>query len=277
MRNLDDRFEQAEREQDPVRQAQLATELIPVYQQRAVELGRLRKAAINRAAEEQGKNYSAIAAEIGLTRGRIAQIRKSAPPAEREFFGIGPVNVAAPLRQMPDRSQPMHAGEDSRSVEVLKDFLTNQLTFHVERYDIPPSGDWTPKSEAVAICGPKSSPVTAAAIENDPVFDFRQDSDARWKIFDRASGYAYCSPMDEDEPRQSDIAYVGRTSYQGSPLIIIAGVHAIGSLGAVDYLTRELPTLYKQVGTESFSMIVGSTYQGLEIIESHLVAGPQRH
>jgi hypothetical protein len=85
-----DIFDRIRTESDPLRQAKMAGDLITVYQQRSVELSRLRKEAINRAAAERGLSFSAIASELGLTRGRISQIRQSAPPAERAFFGVGP-------------------------------------------------------------------------------------------------------------------------------------------------------------------------------------------
>jgi hypothetical protein len=61
----EDVFERVRREPDPVRQARLAGELISLYQQRSVELARLRREAINRAAEQKGISFSAIAAELG--------------------------------------------------------------------------------------------------------------------------------------------------------------------------------------------------------------------
>ncbi len=74
-----DEFAAVRAEQDPLVQARLATELIGTYQQRSVELARLRKVAIERAARERGMTMSAVAVEIGLTKGRITQIRQSAP------------------------------------------------------------------------------------------------------------------------------------------------------------------------------------------------------
>lgn len=85
MGHLDDRFDEVQQEQDPVRQARLAGELIEQYRQRSTELARLRREAVNRAVAERGTTYSVVAEELGLTRGRISQIRQDrASQAESE-------------------------------------------------------------------------------------------------------------------------------------------------------------------------------------------------
>ncbi|MFC7660888.1 helix-turn-helix domain-containing protein [Pseudonocardia benzenivorans] len=55
-----------------------------------MELARLRRAAIEEARDQLGGSYTEVAKAFGLTKGRITQIRNSAPPAHRAFFGVGP-------------------------------------------------------------------------------------------------------------------------------------------------------------------------------------------
>jgi len=74
-----DEFESVRADPDPVRRARRATELLMVYQQRSAELADLRRDAINQAATDQGLTFSAIAKAIGLTKGRITQIRQAGP------------------------------------------------------------------------------------------------------------------------------------------------------------------------------------------------------
>jgi hypothetical protein len=50
----------------------------------------------------------------------------------------------------------------------------------------------------------------------------------------------------------------------------IAGIHAIGSLGATHYLTTHLAELFAQAG----HVAVRASYDGLTITGSELVAGP---
>jgi hypothetical protein len=276
MGDQEDVFERVRREPDPVRQARMAGELITLYQQRAVELARLRKEAINRAAEEKGISFSAIAAEIGLTRGRISQIRQTGPPVERAIFGVGPVTVAVPLRDVPGRALPVISSEDSQAAERLTQLL-NDLAFQVHQYRIPPDGRWQPSGDTVAICGPKNSTVTAEAIDSDPFLSFERDSQGRWTIRERDGSRVYTSPMDDEDRTWADVAYVGRLAHRRGELLIIAGIHALGSVGAIDYLSRKLRDLYATVGTRRFSMVVLSGHEGDSVVRSELECPPRVH
>lgn len=269
-------FDRVRREPDPVRQARLAGELITLYQQRSVELARLRREAINRAAAEKGISYSAIAAELGLTRGRISQIRQSAPAPERALFGVGPVTVAVPLRQLSGRALPVISSEDARAAERLTQLLVGHA-FQVVQYRIPPDGDWQPSGDTIAICGPKSSHVTAEALGSDPFLAFEPDADGRWSIRERDGSDVYHSPMDEPEHAWSDVAYVGRLAYREAEIFVIAGVHALGSVGAVDFLARELAQVYAAVGTGRFSMVISSEHDGERVLRSEVVCPPRVH
>ena len=277
MARASDPFEDVQQEADPIRQAKLAGQLITVYQQRSVELARLRRQAINRAAEERGISYSAIASELGLTRGRVAQIRRSAPPPERAFFGIGPVTIAVPLREVPGRSLPVISSEDARAYDMLAARLA-ELGFQFSRYGIPASGHWTPPAgDVVAICGPKSSPVTAKAIESDPFLSFSELEPGLWVISDRVTGEVYESPIDVSDHKEADVAYLGRVATADRELLVIAGVHAIGSVGAVDYLIRSLSSLYAEVGTSRFSVVVASEHEGETVRRSEALCPARVH
>lgn len=270
-----DEFEAVRTDADPIRQARRATELLAVYGQRTTELARLRKAAIDRAHDELGMTYTEVASKVGITKGRITQLRKSAPPVERAFFGVGPVTVAVPVRVIGDRPHGVIALEDSTAAERLGDLLTS-LSLAVESYQIPPTGEWEPPTDAVAICGPKSSKVTAEAIAADPYLSFEPDTDGNWAITDRATGEAFVSPSDTGDPTQ-DIAYIARLPHQGHALVIVAGVHALGSIGAVEYLTANLPDLYGAVGDAPFSLVVSSVFDGTTVTETTAAWGPKVH
>src|SRR5213082_1665578 len=98
MRESADDFDSVRGDPDPVRRGLRATRLLTTYQQRAAELARLRKAAIEEAHRERGLSYTEIAKELGITKGRITQIRASDSRVERAFFGVGPVSVGVPYR-----------------------------------------------------------------------------------------------------------------------------------------------------------------------------------
>lgn len=273
-----DDFTAVRQETDPVTQAQRATELITLYQQRSTELARLRRDAINRAVETQGLTYSAVAAQLGLSKGRVSQIRSSAAPRERGLFGVGPLTLAVPVRNLGDRPGGVVAVEDATAAERMTAFLET-LSFYVTPYRIPANGLWTPPADAVAICGPKSSPITAEAIEADPYLTFSPDETGRWSLRERG-GEVFTSPMDaldEDLDPNADIAYVARLPFRGNHLFVIAGIHAQGSVGAVDYLTTHAGTLHEQVGDGPFSMIVRSTFDNGRTTTTEAIWGPRAH
>jgi hypothetical protein len=270
--SLDD-FEDVRRDPDPLRRGRRATELLTVYQQRAAELARLRRAAIEEAHQDQGLSYSRIAIAMGITKGRISQIRGTAPAVERVFFGTGPVSVGVPLRHdVTDRQRPLIAAEDAQTGEEIARLLAG-YGFAVTRYQIEPGMLVAPPGDTVVVCGPKSAPVGAALLARDPVLDMREDA-GRWQIVHRRSGQRYVSPADEPDPASTDLGYVGRHHDGEHVTVHIAGIHAIGSLGAARYLAGHLPDLFTETGDTSFSLLVRASYDGLTITGTSLAAGP---
>ncbi|MGH3290378.1 MAG: hypothetical protein ACRDP7_01060, partial [Trebonia sp.] len=133
-----DDFDDVRRDPDPVRRGRRATELLAIYQQRAAELARLRRVAVEDAHRELGLSYTQIAAAMGLTKGRVSQIRGTAPPPERAFFGTGPVSVGVPLRHgVAGRQRPLVAAEDMRAGEEAARLL-GEYGLAVTRYQIDP-------------------------------------------------------------------------------------------------------------------------------------------
>jgi transcriptional regulator with XRE-family HTH domain len=274
--NSDEDFEMVRREPDPLRRGRLATDLLAKYQQRSIELARLRREAIDQLRAERGLSYAAVAAEFGLSKGRVGQIRQGGPPVERGLFGVGPITVAVPLRPGGGRALPVIASEDALALERLTQLLEHML-FQVQPFRIPVGGEWTPTGDVVAICGPKSSRVTADALAADPVLDFREDDAGQWAIVDRETGETYRSPLDDDTDSAADVAYLGRLPFGGGTMLVIAGVHAIGSVGAVDYLTRHLADLYREVDQQRFSMVVRSQHDGETVKGSEALCPPRVH
>ncbi len=268
-----DDFDDVRRDPDPIRRGRRATELLTSYQQRAAELARLRRAAIEDAHRDLGMSYTQLAAAMGITKGRISQIRATAPARERAFFGTGPVSVGVPYRyRVTDRRRPLIAAEDAQTGEQVTRLLTG-YALAVTPYQIEPDTIAAPPGDTVVICGPKSAPVGAALLAQDGALSMRQDA-GRWWIVQLGGGQRYGSPADEEEPADADLAYVGRHQYGDHVVVHIAGLHAIGSLGAVHYLTGHLAALFAQAGDTSFSLVVQASYDGLAITHSRLAAGP---
>lgn len=268
-----DEFADVRRDPDPIRRGRRATELLTIYQQRSTELARLRRAAIEEARTERDMNYAQIAAALGITKGRITQIRASAPAAERALFGVGPVTIGVPWRyQVTDRERPLVAAEDMKAGEQAAQ-LVEALGFATATTQIEPDTDRPPAGDSLLICGPKSAPVAAELLNADPALRM-VEADGRWIVEHRATGNKYVSPSDKAQPESADLAYIGRHVEGDRVVLHIAGLHAIGSLGAVEYLADNATTLYGEVGDHSFSMVVRVEYDGLTIKHTEVVSGP---
>ena len=268
-----DEFADVRRDPDPIRRGRRATELLTIYQQRSTELARLRRAAIEEARTDRDMNYAQIAAALGITKGRVTQIRASAPPAERALFGVGPITIGVPWRyQVTDRERPLVAAEDAEAGAQATRLLEG-LGFATTSHQIDPETDHLPEGDAVVICGPKSAPVAAQLLDADPTLRMVENS-GRWFIEHRATGNVYASPSDDPKPVSADLAYVGRHVEGDRVVLHIAGLHAIGSLGALHYLANHAADLHAEVGDRACSLIVRAGYDGLTITSSEVVSGP---
>jgi hypothetical protein len=264
---------------DPAERARLATELLAEHQSLVARLAQIRRQAVAEL-RASGLSYAQVGQRLGLTRGRIQQL--SIGTVEREFFGGPAVTIATPLRATVE-GRPLVAQEDVEAAMILTRFL-NAADIATELHHISPSGELDVSPPAiVAICGPKSSPTVQALIAADPLFDFRTDEAGRWSISDRESGQAYASPIDDDASADRDFAYVARLPRpdSGAPLVVIAGIHAIGSLGASRYLAdpTNLRRLHRAVGAHPFSMIVESQFSRspLTTLLTHAAVEPRAH
>ena len=164
--------------------------------------------------------------------------------------------------------------EDAETTRIMSDLLRD-LAFEVRPVAIPTDGAWTPAHEGVVICGPKSSRISADFLEQDPKLRFHE-VDGRWVIEDRATGQRFESPLD-DGAKGEDVAYIGRMTRGGKTVLLIAGVHALGSIGAAGYLAENLAAIHDAVGADDFSMVVRSQFDGLTPTTKEAACGPVAH
>lgn len=269
-----DEFTDVRADPDLIRRARRATQLLAVYQQRSAELARLRREALEQAHRDLGLTYSEIAEQIGVTKGRVTQIRTSAPAPERALFGVGPVTIVTPYRlQATDRERPLLAAEDVTAADAAATLL-GALGFTTHPAHMGPDESSLPKGDLFLICGPKSSPAVAHLLDTDPRLTITRD-DRGWFLLDRATDSTHRSPLDEPEQRAADVAYVSRRTVGNRTITHVAGIHAIGSLGAVTHLAAHAHELYRDMGDRDFSLIVASTHEGLAITGTKVVGAPQ--
>ncbi|MFC5053232.1 hypothetical protein [Saccharothrix xinjiangensis] len=270
-----DEFESVRADPDPIRRGKRAGELITVYQQRATELARLRREAIEDARRSTDMSFTEIATALGITKGRVTQIRNTAPAPERAFFGIGPVEVALPGRLLRERSDVVIASEDDAAGSHLASEL-EKLAFVVpHRVVIDPRDEWEPKGDAVVVCGPASAHIGNKLMSSDPFLTMTLGDNVQWYIVDQKTGDRFLSPMDEAHPTRADHAYIARRKLGSHIVVHIAGLHALGSAGAAHYLMQSLPELYAQYGNQEFSMAVTTAFDGLTPKSTSVLVPPR--
>lgn len=276
MAEVDD-FDAVRADPDPLRRAQRAAALATRYQQRATELARVRKAAIEEAHRDKNLSYTEIAAALGISKGRITQIRGTAPGRERAFFGVGPVSVGVPLRRGIDHRMRTYIDASDALAQEQAESLLLSLSLGSERFTIEPDREEPPAGDAVVICGPRSAPVGARLLAEDQHLGFERHGE-RWFLVDRVSDERYSSPRLDDPPELADYGYFGRHREQDRIVIHVAGITAVGSSGVLHYLTSNIRQLYDDLGDVSFSMVVRCTFADDEttITGSELAAGPYR-
>ncbi|MEV6095214.1 sigma-70 family RNA polymerase sigma factor [Nocardia sp. NPDC051981] len=266
-------FEQVRNDPDPIRRGQRAAELMIIYQQRATELARLRKAAIEEA-HRNGLSYTEIADQLGITKGRISQIRSTAPGPERAFFGVGPVAVGVPRRFgfEEGRERPFFDANDEATREAIEGTLT-RLSLANSRFAIDQDMSEPPAGDSVIICGPKSAPIGRHLLDADPVLDFEHTEEAWW-ITDARSGNRHRSPYRCDSSVRIDLGYFSRRREAGRVLVHIAGITSIGSLGVAHWLDRNLSEVFSSSSTFISGVVECDFDADFAVTDSRLIVGP---
>ncbi|WP_162836655.1 sigma-70 family RNA polymerase sigma factor [Nocardia brasiliensis] len=269
-----DDFEQVRNDPDPLRRGQRATELITLYQQRATELARLRKAAIKEAHLDLGLSYKEIAERFGLTQGRVSQIRSSGPRPERAFFGVGPVSVGIPRRfgLEEGRERPFFDASDQATQELVETTL-ERLLLASARFAIDPDTDEPPPGDTVVICGPKSAPVARHLLAEDPVLGFERDDDGWW-ITDSNTGLRHQSPYRQDSANKTDLGYFSRRVADQRVVVHIAGITSVGSLGVAHWLDHHLPEIFDPAKPFVCGVVEADFSADFAITSSRLLVGP---
>ncbi|MDX2565045.1 sigma-70 family RNA polymerase sigma factor [Streptomyces sp. TX20-6-3] len=265
---------------DPLQRAKAAHALAGQAQEHGNELQAVRNEAMNEALRVGLLNSTQLASELGISKGRVSQLAKGAPP-ERLFLGSGKVIVAL-AEKLEDGNDkdgkrkaiqgPVIATEDVQTYERLRE-LAEDIGLEISFERIPLGGNVRlNRTNLVVICGPRLSPLIEQILESDPHLRFGKDDDG-WHLTDRNTGQVYRSPMDRGE--NGDIAYFGRLPRPDGKgtFLYVAGIHARGSGGVVHWLNKELTTVHRELKARRFSTLISSRFdpETLEIVASERI------
>ncbi|WP_432089119.1 sigma-70 family RNA polymerase sigma factor [Streptomyces sp. bgisy095] len=265
---------------DPLERAKVAHALAGRAQDYNNEFQAVRNEAMNESLRVGQLNSTQLASELGISKGRVSQLAKGAPP-ERLFLGSGKVIVALAEKLEDGNSEngkkkaiqgPVIATEDVQTYERLRE-LAEEVGLEISFERIPLGGNVRlNRTNLVVICGPRLSPLIEQILESDPHLRFGKDEDG-WYLTDRNTGQVYRSPMDQGE--NSDIAYFGRLPRPDGKgtFLYIAGIHARGSGGVIHWLNKELANVHRELKARRFSTLISSRFdpETLEIVESERI------
>jgi hypothetical protein len=254
----------------------------------------LRRSAIRQLVDAK-ISQNEVANRLGVTRARIGQIISGGPPPESAFLGNGPLTVAlgglstVEVQELRKRTRgtgnytmgeyipifeklyPLAArmGRDCRFVQIGADGYVD-----VNRENL------------IVLCGPRHSALFRQLIGvNDPHLGFVEDGDV-WHIEDKGTHESWHSPWDALPDRAiatsaGDHAYLGRIQRPNGSggFLYIAGIHAIGTLGAVHFLAENsnLADLYAKVGENCFSAVVSCQAERESPTSSWSISATQLH
>lgn len=219
-----------------------------------------------------GMNHSEIGEELGLTRARVSQILKAGPPSERALLAPEPgtpLKICVVQKRETDQGRPAIAQSTMASIGKIQR-LASDLGIEVSGDDgyevIPPPGiiDLN-DSNLVVLMGPRTSALIAQAITSDPAIQWQRDKRNDWYIRDTNTGQEFHSEFDGTPPAgegdRTCVAHIGRIRRPDGKggFLYLAGAHAPGTAGAVEYFIRETNSLWDRVKHSLWSAVVRAT------------------
>jgi hypothetical protein len=245
---------------DPGLRARKASELIDKYQAAVHELSQLRREALDEMVS-QGMTHTQIASIVGMTRARVGQLLSAGPRPERAILGNGPLTIAIGGKFEADKNNPNAVV----STELLAAYerLANLARTHglkAEYEVVPPPGMVELNRTNLIVMGsPRILPFVGQVLASDVRLGFVTDDDDLYLV-DRQTGESYRSWSGNDQA--TDYAYLGRLPRPDGHgnFLYLAGIRAMGTLGAAQYLAEHLVELYREVKNRRFSLLVASRY-----------------
>lgn len=251
---------------DPVERARRASALIDELASASSRVSGIRLDAI---AEMQaaGMNQTEIARNTGMTRARISQLLKTAPPPERALLAPdpGPVTICAIEKPGGDRGRPSITRSTMLASDKLRDLASSYgVEANLETIPAPGFIDLN-RPNLVVLIGPRSSMLVAQAVSADPVIKWSPDGHGDWFFTDTKTGAEYHSEFDGDwrgaRPPQTCYAHIGRIRRPDGEggCLYLAGEHSPGVAGAVELFCRDITPLWDQARRSLWSAVAEVT------------------
>lgn len=241
---------------EPWARAAGASEGITFHQEEVNELSLIRREAIDELLS-QGLKQAVIAERLGMTRARISKLLSSGPKPSRAFLGTGNLTVAIGGKFESQKSNPsaVISAESLAAYHVIKD-LASEYGLDAEYELVPPPGMVRlNRTNLVVMTSPRLLPLVGQVLESDPHLSFESGGQG-WFLRDKTGGEVFRSPIDSG--MNADYAYIGRLPRpdgKGS-FLYLAGIHAMGTLGAARYVAEHMDELYGQVKTRRWSTLI---------------------
>ncbi|HEX3778557.1 MAG TPA: sigma-70 family RNA polymerase sigma factor [Pseudonocardiaceae bacterium] len=248
---------------DPWERMRRAHEQVVYHQTQGGEYARIRREAIEDLIGRKVKQAD-IARMLGVSSSRISRLLSSAPKVERALLGTGPVTISVggkweAAKEKPEAvvSRPM-----MRACTLLGSMCVDyELGLAAEDYEVvPPPGHVRLNRDNLIVMGsPRILPLVGQVLESDEHLAFGCGPDG-WYLVDQDSDTPYRSPSDRGEA--ADYGYIGRLPRPDGrgTFLYLAGIHAMGTLGTVQYLVSNIEDLYREVKTHRWSTIVETRY-----------------
>lgn len=189
----------------------------------------------------------------------------------RKILGYDKVIVHIPTRIADDtlgeqRIKPVIAKEDYNTYERLRAVLLENgfevsITYIPARSDVrdmPGELELSPDCANIVVCGPKNSKTVEGIFTSLDGLKFAKGTEG-WYFEDLVRRKKLSSPLADNN---NQYAFCGRVLIGNTRILLICGIHAIGSDGVAYFLgdTKKLDKLLKMVRKNDFYCIVRSSY-----------------
>jgi hypothetical protein len=245
---------------DELKRARDLSEELAMLQEAISEYSRSRRETLE-GLVSKGVTHQQIADAIKVARARVGQLLQTGPKPERALLGAGELTVACGSK--PEAQPKTDTPSDMLSAEMSKAFHIIAKTARAYGLDadqeiVRASGIVNVNRPNLIVMGsPRILPVVTLPLDADDNLGFRECARGFYLV---EGDTDYRSPIDRGEP--TDYAYIGRLPRpdRKGTFLYLAGIHAMGTLGAAKFLADNVPDLYSVVRNRRWSMLIECRY-----------------